>query len=235
MMTRFSNLLEPPRAAGVFDAPFSCSELRQALARQTPSRMPSSRWRSPGGKQLSYDCSTLSCNGPLSPHSGSSALLCPSTSMANPRCQAIIDPCRWHVAVSNIMEQVVHALIAVHISNQLHPISGGFRWGADAMVGSFVDVLQTRSSTHLYVAFVDRKKAFHTSWVEATLVLLYESGVTRQFWGLIAHFLRQAQFQVRLGALLSEAWEDRDIAQGRVLSPLLFDLLIDGLAHAVRE
>ena len=34
---------------------------------------------------------------------------------------------------------------------------------------------------------------------------------------------------------MSEPWEDKGIAQGRVLSPLLFGLLIDGLAHAVHE
>ena len=49
------------------------------------------------------------------------------------------------------------------------------------MVGSFVDILQTRFSTHTYIAFVI-KKAFDTSWVEATLVLLHEAGVTGQLW-----------------------------------------------------
>ena len=95
------------------------------------------------------------------------------------------------------------------------------------MVGSFIGVLQTRFSTHAHVAFVDTKKAFGTSWVEATLVLLQGS-----LGGLLvffAHFLCHTQSQVQLGALLSEPWDDRDIAQDRVLSPLL---LIFSLTHS---
>ena len=82
---------------------------------------------------------------------------------------------------------------------------------------------------------LDRQKAFDRPGVDATLVLLHEAGVTGQLWALIAQFLRHTQSQVRLGALLSEPWEDPGIAQGGVLSPLLFDLLIDGFAHAVHE
>ena len=101
------------------------------------------------------------------------------------------------------------------------------------MVGSFVDVLQTRSSTH--VAFVDIRKTFDMSCVDATLVLFHEAGVTWRLWGFSAHVLRHTQSQVRLGALLSVPWEDRGVAQGRLLSPLLFDLPIDGLTRAVHE
>ena len=56
-----------------------------------------------------------------------------------------------------------------------------------------------------------------------------------QLWARIAHFLRHTRSRVRLGALLSGPWEDKGIAQGRVLSPLVLGLLIDGLAHAVHD
>ena len=40
--------------------------------------------------------------------------------------------------------------------------------------------------------------------------------------------------QVRLGNELSDQWLDSGIAQGRVLSPLLFNVLVDGLAAEVQ-
>ena len=51
----------------------------------------------------------------------------------------------------------------------------------------------------------------------------------------MSHFLRGTQSQVRVGSSLSEPWFDSGIAQGRVLSPLLFNLLVNGLAAAVRR
>ena len=99
-----------------------------------------------------------------------------------------------------VLEHMV-SRIAPCISPQLHHCQGGFRWGADMMAGSLIDVLHMRSATHTFVAFV----------VHGTFS------------------------QVRSGADLSEPWQDSSIAQGRVLSPLLFNILVDGLARAVHD
>ena len=92
-----------------------------------------------------------------------------------------------------------------------------------------------RSSSHTFVAFVDIEKAVDTSWVEATLVQLHDVGVRGRLWHLIAKFPRNTVSQVRLGGDLSEPCPDSGIAQGIVLSPLLFNLLMDGLAAAVQH
>ena len=73
------------------------------------------------------------------------------------------------------LEHVVPSWIAVHISNQVDHVrvaSGGEQMPWLVLSSN---VLQTRFSTHTHVAFVDTKKAFDTSWVEATLVPLQES------------------------------------------------------------
>ena len=106
--------------------------------------------------------------------------------------------------------------------------------GADVLVGSLVNLLSMRASTHTFVAFVDIEKAFDTSWVEATLVRLHDIGVRGLVWNLLSNFLRHTVSQVRLGNELSDQWVDSGIAQGRVLSPLLFNLLVDGLATEVQ-
>ena len=81
---------------------------------------------------------------------------------------------------------------------------------------------------------MDIQRAFDTSWVEGTLVRLHEVGVRGQMWHLMCHFLRGTQSQARVGASLSAPWSDTGIAQGRVLSPLLFNL-VDSLATNVRQ
>ena len=54
-------------------------------------------------------------------------------------------------------------------------------------------------------------------------------------WALIAHFVYGTFSQVKTDSNLSEPWQDSGIAQGRVLSPLLFNILVDGLARAVHD
>ena len=63
-----------------------------------------------------------------------------------------------------VLEHLIHARIAPFINRQLSESQGGFRWGADALVGSLVNLLTMRASTHAFVAFVDIEKAFDTSW-----------------------------------------------------------------------
>ena len=55
---------------------------------------------------------------------------------------------------------------------------GGFRWSADCLVGSLVSAFSSRSSSHTFVAFIDVQKAFDTSWVEGTLVRLFDADVS---------------------------------------------------------
>ena len=95
--------------------------------------------------------------------------------------------------------------------------------------------LRLRRHEHTSVAFIDIKKAFDFCWVEATLVRLFDFGVMGRLWHLLANFLCGTLSQVRLGGSVSSPWVDSGIAQGRVLSPLLFNLLIDSLAVALRS
>ena len=64
-----------------------------------------------------------------------------------------------------MMEYMVHPRIALHLAAiaPLAPLPGGFRWGADMMAGSLIDVLHMQSATHTFVAFVDIFKAWDTS------------------------------------------------------------------------
>ena len=57
--------------------------------------------------------------------------------------------------------------------------------------------VRLRHDQHTFCAFVDTRKAFDTSWVEATLVRLHQAGVTGGMWRTIANFLCGTLSQVR--------------------------------------
>ena len=88
-----------------------------------------------------------------------------------------------------VFEHMIYARIALHIFAQFDECQGGFRWGADVMTYSPLDTLRLRQHTHTFVAFVDIKKAFDSSLVEATMVRLYDVGISGRMWHLIANFL----------------------------------------------
>ena len=108
-------------------------------------------------------------------------------------------------------------------------------WGADVLVGSLVSILSARSSSHTFVALIDIQKALDTSRVEGTLVRFFDAGVRGRMWSLMCNFLYETQSKVLGGSSHSEPWLDCGIAQGQVLSPLLFNLLINSLIASVRQ
>ena len=137
VMTGLSDLLEFPSAAGACDAPFTFSELQQALSLSRctesavgPDGLPNALFK--GAFSWWQAALVRPFNLILQPdNSGSSALLCPFSNMATPRCKTIYRPVSLALCRFKMLEHLVHGWIAVHISNQLHPSQGGFRWGAD--------------------------------------------------------------------------------------------------------
>ena len=72
-------------------------------------------------------------------------------------------------------------------------------------------------------------------WVEATLDRLFDFGVTGRLWHLLTNFLCDTLSQVRHGGSVSPPQVNSGIAQGRILSHLLFNLLNDSLAATLRS
>ena len=227
--------------SGRFDAPLtmnslwrfpSATSLRQV---RTASHTHSSEFHSRGGVIFNFPFSPWSCASLWVPSTWKSSLVVPVIKRAGD--PASLDSCRPMSLASCafiVSENLVCARIAPHILPQLDPSQGGFRWGADAMAFSLVDTLRLLHHQLTFVLFIDIKKAFDSCWVEATLVRL-DFGVTGSFWHLLANFLCGTLFKVRLGDSVSSPWVDSGIAQGRSLSPLLFNLLSDRLAVTLRS
>ena len=223
-------------------SPFSAADLRQALRRCAESAvgadgLPYSLfkvefpwWQTALLRlyNLALSCGTI-------PSLWKHSIVIPVFKQGDPTVAGNFRPISLASCCFKVLEHLIHDRIVSHVSQQLHNSQGGYRWGADLVAGSFIDVLNARSTIHTFVAFIDIQKAFDTSWVEATLLRLHEVGVTGRMWSLISACVHHTWSQVRVGAELSDPWQDVGIAQGRVLSPLLFNLLVDGLACAVHD
>ena len=95
--------------------------------------------------------------------------------------------------------------------------------------------LRLRKCKRTVCAFVDVRKAFDVAWRDAVLVKLAESGITGSTWNVLDDLLTGTSAKVFVNGALSEPWaEAAGVRQGNVLGPLLFNVLFNGIASAVR-
>ena len=81
----------------------------------------------------------------------------------------------------------------------------------------------------------DVRQAFDVAWRDAFLVNLAAAGVAGSTWCVLDDLLSSTPARVLINGNLSEPWtECVGFRQGNVLGPLLFNILFDGIAAAVR-
>ncbi len=84
--------------------------------------------------------------------------------------------------------------------------------------------------------FIDIEKAYDMLWREGLLIILYEAGVRGRLFNWIKDILRNRTMQVRVGRMLPEELKvENGIPQGSVMSPVLFNILINGIFGTVRK
>ena len=218
----------------LFDAPFSASEVRHALTLCSDSAagLDGLPYSLPNALLAFFN---LVFSWSVVPTVWKRSIIVPVFKRGDPTLPNNYRPISLASCFFKVLEHLVHSRIAPHIVLQLDKSQDGFRWSADVLVGSLVSILSARSSSHTFVVFIDIQKAFDISWVEVTLVRLFDAGVRGRMWSLMCNFLHGTQSQVRCGSSLSDPWLDSSIAQGRVLSPLLFNVLINSLIASVRQ
>ena len=84
----------------------------------------------------------------------------------------------------------------------------------------------------LYVCFVDFKKAYDTVWHEGLFTKLSKVNVKGQFLKLIESLYRQSCCAVKIGKFRTEFMLcEKDVRQGCLLSPILFNLYTNDLLN----
>ena len=89
---------------------------------------------------------------------------------------------------------------------------------------------------NMYTCFYDLDSAFDTVQFSALLTELFKAGTQGKCWRLIRHWYCNPTSQVKLGNNLSRSFNlARCIRQGSVLSPSLFNLVLDPLLSSLKQ
>ena len=99
------------------------------------------------------------------------------------------------------------------------------------------EVDRCRAGNRATVAvFLDLEKAYDMLWREGVLIEIRKIGVSGAMFNYIKDFLKDRTFQVRVGQTLSETYIlENGTPQGAVISPTLFNILINPVKKALEK
>ena len=87
---------------------------------------------------------------------------------------------------------------------------------------------------HAVAIFFDLEKAYDTTWKYGFMKDLFDAGLHGRLPIFIGNFLKDRQFQVRLGTHLSTLFDqEMGVPQGSILSVTLFALKINSIVKAI--
>jgi hypothetical protein len=115
---------------------------------------------------------------------------------------------------------------------------GGFRKGRGCVDQIFVlkEALRLRKGKKTYACFVDIRKAYDRTWRNGLWQMLWNLGVRGRMWRVIQSLYSNTRAKVRLPGGDTEWFRVvTGLRQGCVLSPLLFDIFLDGLVRALKR
>ena len=101
---------------------------------------------------------------------------------------------------------------------------------------SIVNKYVLRQKRKLYCCFVDFRKAYDSVWREGLMVKLRRLGVGGKFYQLIKDMYSKTSSSVKLQTGTTPTFPiDVGIKQGDNLSPVLFNVFIDGIGECVAD
>ena len=84
----------------------------------------------------------------------------------------------------------------------------------------------------LYACFIDLKKAFDTVWHEGLLLKLQRAGIDGKIYELLRSIYQSSASRIKCKQVLAEPiLIKQGVHQGNVLSPLLFNIFINGIGN----
>jgi hypothetical protein len=242
---RIRRLRERPNLTShLSDVAFSEAELRCALRSCSPGRAPGCdnlpyealhvdiRWWKQAIMRFLELCRLFACI----PSVWKRGIVVPLHKGGSARERDNYRPITLTCSFAKLLERMVLNRIQPLIDPMLDSAQAGYRWGADVQIYSLLEVLRLRGRRRTWCAFLDLRKAFDVAWRDAALLRLWRAGVGGGLWHLIDDFVTGRSASVRVASFSSDAWDvDDGLGQGAVLSGLLFNVLINGLAAAIRR
>ena len=223
---------EAREEADATDRPFSLQELRRAKKR--------GRDTAPGADGVTY--AMLAHAGPA----GDAALLAtlnaswmaghlpPAWKEADiqpipkPREPTKLRPISLLSCTAKTAERMVHARLQWHVGS-LHPHVFGFTRGVST-ADSIITLLTQANHRPTLVVFLDLEKAFELASPHAILAALVRKGVRGRLLAWLQDYLQHRRARVKFQGLKSSYKElENGTPQGGILSPLLFNLLMEQL------
>lgn len=138
--------------------------------------------------------------------------------------------------LGKLMEKMVVARLNYFLeyNNLLYGYQTGFRKQrstTDALVKLTNEIEKALTMKEAMVAiFLDIEKAYDTMWREGLLIKLNKMGIEGKMYNYILNFLSQRTLRVRVGEVLSNEFSvEGGIPQGSVISPILFNLMINDI------
>ena len=144
--------------------------------------------------------------------------------------------------ISKLFECILNGRLYRYVESNdlLSELQGGFRAGRSCLDQAWLlnEIVADRKERgeDTYLIFLDVRKAYDTVWREGLYVKLYECGITGRVWRLIQAMNVQVIRTVIVGQDQTDPFQlALGVAQGGVLSPLLYDIFIDGLLRSVEQ
>jgi len=141
-----------------------------------------------------------------------------------------------------LMEKLVTNRLTYFVEkhNILNNIQCGFRKGRSTIdhIIRLQDAINKYNNNKGYTVgvFIDFQSAFDMMWRAGLLIKLKNYGITGNIFSFIKNFLTDRSIQVRVGSTLSEKYVlDNGTAQGSIISPLLFLIMINDLTDELRD
>ncbi|UYV69337.1 hypothetical protein LAZ67_6003267 [Cordylochernes scorpioides] len=137
-----------------------------------------------------------------------------------------------------IFERVILKRLQTYIDtrNVLIPQQFGFRANHSTthQLITVIDFIQTRKSLNeaVGVVLLDLKKAFDMVWHRGLIIKLTSCNFPQKFIRFLKNYLQDRTFSVKVGTYISSPRQiESGVPQGSILSPILFNLYINGIPH----
>lgn len=151
-------------------------------------------------------------------------------------------PIALTAVMCKIMERMVTDRLVYRLeqSGYFSSAQNGFRLGRSTMDSVLLldrDVRKAFFNKEVVVAiFLDIEKAYDMLWKEGLVIKLYDAGIRGRMLNWIKDFLESRHIQVRVGGTLSSTvLVDNGTPQGSVISPVLFNIMVNDIFDSIGQ